>query len=146
VPTALKGRKRLGRYLEEAGLVTSAQIEVALNDQKATGMRFGEVLAARGWVKQQTIEYFMKKLVIPERQSRERQLQSSSSQPQSSSTSQPGRPSAGSIRDSSPASAEAPPPRQPQPQKSEVSHRREAPISKPLPSVPSSDGDVNWVG
>ncbi len=51
--------KRLGGYLVEAGLLTSAQIDVALNDQKLTGMRFGEILAARGWVKQQTIKYLM---------------------------------------------------------------------------------------
>ena len=44
-------RKRLGGYLVEAGLLTPAQIDVALNDQKLTGMRFGEILAARGWVK-----------------------------------------------------------------------------------------------
>jgi hypothetical protein len=44
-------KKRLGGYLVEAGLLTPAQIDVALNDQKLTGMRFGEILAARGWVK-----------------------------------------------------------------------------------------------
>lgn len=60
--------KRLGGYLVEAGLLTPAQIDVALNDQKSSGKRFGEVLAARGWVKQQTIEYLMQKVILPEQE------------------------------------------------------------------------------
>ncbi|WP_075597903.1 hypothetical protein [Leptolyngbya sp. 'hensonii'] len=60
--------KRLGGYLVEAGLITPAQIEVALQDQHFTGMRFGEILVARGWVKEQTVEYLMQKIVVPERQ------------------------------------------------------------------------------
>lgn len=59
--------KPLGRYLVEAGLLTPAQIEVALMDQACTQMRFGEILAARGWVKQQTIDYFVRKVILPER-------------------------------------------------------------------------------
>ncbi len=47
--------KRLGSYLVEAALLTPAQIDVALVDQAAVGVRFGEVLALRGWIKQQTI-------------------------------------------------------------------------------------------
>ena len=60
--------KPLGAYLVEAGLLTPGQVEVALNDQKVADMRFGEVLATRGWVKQQTIDYLMEKVVLPERQ------------------------------------------------------------------------------
>lgn len=59
--------KPLGSYLVEAGLLTPAQIEVALIDQAFTQMRFGEILAARGWVKQQTIDYLVQKVVLPER-------------------------------------------------------------------------------
>jgi len=59
--------KRLGCYLTEAGLITQAQIDVALNDQKIMDdMRFGEVLVARGWIKQQTLDYLIKKIVEPE--------------------------------------------------------------------------------
>ena len=65
--TSLAESKRLGDYLIEAGLLTEAQIEVALADQMTTGLRFGEVLTRRGWVKEETIEYLMKKIVIPER-------------------------------------------------------------------------------
>lgn len=59
--------KRIGGYLVEAGLLTPAQVDVVLNDQKKSGLRFGEILAARGWVKQETVEYFMEKVVLPER-------------------------------------------------------------------------------
>lgn len=57
----------LGAYLVEAGLITPAQIEVALNDQKIrSDMRLGEVLVARGWIKQQTLDYLIQKIIEPE--------------------------------------------------------------------------------
>jgi hypothetical protein len=59
--------KRLGSYLLEAELLTQAQVDVALADQQVTGMQFGEILVARGWIKQQTIEYLMQKVILPER-------------------------------------------------------------------------------
>lgn len=61
-------RTRLGSYLIEAGLITPAQVSVVLNDQQIeTDMRFGEVLVARGWVKLETIEFIMTRVVEPER-------------------------------------------------------------------------------
>ena len=61
-------RTRLGSYLIEAGLITAAQVSVVLNDQQIeTDMRFGDVLVARGWVKPETIEFIMKRVVEPER-------------------------------------------------------------------------------
>lgn len=63
------GLKPLGEYLVEAGLIAPAQVTVALNDQTVTGLRFGEILAKRGWVREQTIEYFMDKVIEPERRS-----------------------------------------------------------------------------
>ena len=48
--------KRLGDHLLEAGLITSFQLEVVMQDQEATGMRFGEILVARGWVKEEILE------------------------------------------------------------------------------------------
>lgn len=68
--------KKLGNYLMEAGLLTSAQIEVALADQQITGMRLGEVLVRRGWVKEETIEYLMQKVILPERTSSQNQSSS----------------------------------------------------------------------
>ncbi|MGB8702144.1 MAG: hypothetical protein WCD18_22235 [Thermosynechococcaceae cyanobacterium] len=65
--TSLSESKRLGDYLVEAGLLTDTQIEVALADQLTTGLRFGEVLVRRGWIKEETIEYLMQKIVVPER-------------------------------------------------------------------------------
>jgi hypothetical protein len=65
--TSITESKRLGDYLVEAGLLTVSQIEVALADQVTTQLRFGDVLIRRGWVKEETIEYLMKKVILPER-------------------------------------------------------------------------------
>ncbi len=70
--------KPLGQYLVEAQLLTPAQIDVALADQKATGARLGEILSTRGWIKQGTIEFLMQKVVIPDRQSPSDQPESAS--------------------------------------------------------------------
>lgn len=55
LPTNLD-HKRLGDHLLEAGLVNSFQLEVVMQDQEATGMRLGEILVARGWVKEEILE------------------------------------------------------------------------------------------
>ncbi len=63
-------QRRLGSYLLEAGLISPAQIEVVLNDQQTMQeMRFGEVLVARGWIKPETIDFVMKRVVEPDRAS-----------------------------------------------------------------------------
>ncbi len=51
--------KLLGQLLKEAGLLTDQQIELALFDQSTSGLRFGEILVRRGWIKQQTLDYFL---------------------------------------------------------------------------------------
>ncbi|MBM0743222.1 hypothetical protein JOY44_16660 [Phormidium sp. CLA17] len=81
-PSSLR-TKRIGGYLVEAGLLTPAQVNVALDDQKVNGLRFGEILAARGWVKQQTIEYLMEKVILPEQESLQQQDSSGDSTHQS---------------------------------------------------------------
>ncbi len=59
--------KRLGSYLVDAGLVTLAQIDVALNDQEfMDDMRIGDILVTRGWIKQQTLDFVIDKVVDPE--------------------------------------------------------------------------------
>ncbi len=132
--------KPLGGYLVEAGLLTPGQIDVALNDQKLTGMRFGEILAARGWVKQQTIEYLMQKVILPEKAAvRQQPPQQQAAQQQAA---QPGvskarllaEPSVMSRLDRDSSGSRKQPP------------RHDAPIAKPLPSVPAADDDVSWVG
>jgi glycosyltransferase involved in cell wall biosynthesis len=67
VNTSSEQVKPIGSYLVEAGLLSQSQIDVALGEQKATGNRLGEVLVKRGWIKEETIEYFMQKVILPER-------------------------------------------------------------------------------
>lgn len=52
-------RQPLGHYLKSAGLLTDAQINAILNYQAQTGMRFGEIAASKGWVKQETINFIL---------------------------------------------------------------------------------------
>lgn len=137
---AMPRSKRLGGYLVEAGLLTPAQIDVALNDQKITGMRFGEILAARGWVKQQTIEYFMQKVILPEQEAiyqHSRAVNARAAKDldvaQNKRLTDPTAASRSQIAQSASSETRKP-------------ARRDAPISKPLPSVPSKDDDVGWVG
>ncbi len=59
--------KPLGTYLIEAGLLTPEQLTQALQNQQKNSLRLGEIIAQQGWVNQQTIEYVMEKLIIPER-------------------------------------------------------------------------------
>ena len=59
--------KKIGSYLVDAGLLDASQVEIALNDQKLTGLRFGDIVVNRGWVKKQTLEYVIRKVVTFER-------------------------------------------------------------------------------
>lgn len=59
-------KKPLGEYLIEAGLINLDQLKVALIRQKASDKRLGEIVADLGWVQQQTIEYLIEKVVLPE--------------------------------------------------------------------------------
>ena len=54
--------KPLGEILMEAGLVSASQIEMALNEQKTHNLKIGEIFALRGWIKQQTADFFVEKL------------------------------------------------------------------------------------
>ncbi|PHJ56933.1 hypothetical protein VF14_36490 [Nostoc linckia z18] len=59
--------KRLGTYLIEAELITPEQLNTALKTQQLSGEQLGKILATHGFVKQQTIEYLMSNIVLPER-------------------------------------------------------------------------------
>ena len=59
--------KRLGHYLVEAGLLTQAQVETALSEQKGTGQRLGEVIVRKGWIQEQTVEFLIKQVILSER-------------------------------------------------------------------------------
>ncbi|HEY9706621.1 MAG TPA: WecB/TagA/CpsF family glycosyltransferase, partial [Oculatellaceae cyanobacterium] len=59
--------KRLGHYLIEAGLLNPIQIEAALSEQKESGLRLGELIVKKGWLKEQTIEFIIKEVILSER-------------------------------------------------------------------------------
>jgi hypothetical protein len=40
----------IGHYLVQRGLITEAELEQALAEQRESGLRLGEILVARGWV------------------------------------------------------------------------------------------------
>ena len=68
-------KKPLGQYLIEAKLLTPAHIEVALYDQKERGYRLGDILAMRGWVQEEIIEWIVQNKLLPERQVKENDLE-----------------------------------------------------------------------
>ena len=61
------GCKRLGSYLVEAQLLSPAHVEVALNDQRQTGYRFGDIVVLRGWVERELLESIVQNQLLPER-------------------------------------------------------------------------------
>ncbi len=162
--SSLTSPKQIGGYLVEAGLLTHDQINVALNDQQATGMRFGEIIVARGWLKEQTVEWIVTKVIEPERQTVNSQPAGSSADSARTKRQVMAQVAAPSspVQPSQPAGRPPVRPSQSQPSSAEpqvaariteaermaqrAAVRREAPIAKPLPSVGSPDGDVNWVG
>ncbi|MBE9202909.1 hypothetical protein IQ218_04860 [Synechocystis salina LEGE 06099] len=48
----------LGEILRDADLITEAQIQVALQDQQYSPLLIGEILAVRGWLHQETADFF----------------------------------------------------------------------------------------
>ena len=59
--------KRIGSYLIDAGLLTEAQVDVALNDQQTTGMKLGEIVVMRGWISEKTMQFVIDKVIDVER-------------------------------------------------------------------------------
>jgi len=55
-------------YLAEAELITPDQLDTALQAQKLSGKTLEEILITHGFVKQQTIDYFMTNIVLPDRE------------------------------------------------------------------------------
>ncbi|GAB4217590.1 MAG: hypothetical protein OHK0012_22510 [Synechococcales cyanobacterium] len=54
----------IGQILKRAGLLSDAQIQIALNDQTLQdGLLFGEVLVLRGWLKAKTLDFFLEHFV-----------------------------------------------------------------------------------
>ena len=51
--------KPLGKLLQEADLVSASQVKIALQDQERyNDLRIGEILSLRGWIKQETADFF----------------------------------------------------------------------------------------
>ena len=61
------GFSRLGTYLIDAELITTPQLDDALEEQKLQALPLGQILSSRGIINQHTIEYLMDKVVIPDR-------------------------------------------------------------------------------
>jgi hypothetical protein len=125
ISTAGLNLRPLGSYLIEAGLLTDAQVHVALNDQNMMDhMRFGEVLVARGWIKQQTLDYLISKIIEPEQE-----LARRDSLYTALLTQKPLPPTAltASVQSTAPTT-------------------EPLNVRKPLSSIPEDDSGVNWVG
>jgi N-acetylglucosaminyldiphosphoundecaprenol N-acetyl-beta-D-mannosaminyltransferase len=53
----------LGELLQQAGLISSLQVQLALEEQaRRAHLRFGEILSERGWVQPETIDFFVEQL------------------------------------------------------------------------------------
>jgi hypothetical protein len=59
-------QKFLGPQLMDAGLLSKAQVEVIYADQEHSGLSFGEVVVSRGWVKEETVNYVLRKFRLTE--------------------------------------------------------------------------------
>lgn len=62
LPKLLKKSQKqvLGHYLEAAGLLDKQQIIEILQTQQQTSLKFGKIAVDKGWVKQDTIDFFLK--------------------------------------------------------------------------------------
>ncbi|MEM8673058.1 MAG: pentapeptide repeat-containing protein [Cyanobacteria bacterium P01_G01_bin.67] len=55
----LSDNKPLGQLLNEAGLISAHQIEIALQEQiEIPRLKIGEIFSLRGWIKQETADFF----------------------------------------------------------------------------------------
>ncbi|MGL5074905.1 MAG: hypothetical protein ACRDBG_03585, partial [Waterburya sp.] len=50
----------IGQYFKQAALLDEQQIQIILQEQKQTQLRFGEVAIAKGWLQQQTVDFFLR--------------------------------------------------------------------------------------
>ncbi|MCW6037315.1 WecB/TagA/CpsF family glycosyltransferase [Spirulina subsalsa FACHB-351] len=56
-------KQPLGYYLKSAALLDSEQIQVILQEQSQRGERFGEMAVQKGWLKPETLHFFLNYLV-----------------------------------------------------------------------------------
>jgi hypothetical protein len=53
-------RKQIGNYFLQAGLLTENEINVILNEQKKGGVKFGSLAVLKGFIKEETLTFFLK--------------------------------------------------------------------------------------
>ncbi|MHC5597300.1 MAG: tetratricopeptide repeat protein [Nostoc sp.] len=57
--------KPLGKVLQQADLISSEQVEIALKEQtQIPGLRLGEILVLHGWLKQETADFFSQEWTV----------------------------------------------------------------------------------
>ena len=54
-----KERKLLGAYLEKAGLLEEKDIKEILKEQEVSNLRFGAIAVLKGYIKTETLEFFL---------------------------------------------------------------------------------------
>ena len=53
----------VGQVLKQAGLISTSQLDLALREQSLNQqMLIGEIFALRGWIKRETVEFFVDRL------------------------------------------------------------------------------------
>ena len=57
----------LGFYLQAAGLLNGEQIEGILIEQKHLGIKFGSMAVLKGWLKQTTLDFFLRYITPQQR-------------------------------------------------------------------------------
>ncbi len=60
-----KSKQPIGQYLKQAALLNEQQIQTILEEQKQSKLKFGELAIAKGWLKQSTLDFFLRYLTTP---------------------------------------------------------------------------------
>ena len=53
-------KQPIGQYFKQAALLNEEQIQIILHEQKQTELKFGELAIAKGWLKQTTVNFFLR--------------------------------------------------------------------------------------
>lgn len=57
-------KQPLGQYLKAAAILNQQQIDEILKEQERQKLRFGEISVRKGWVKQETIDFFLEAVTV----------------------------------------------------------------------------------
>ena len=57
-------KQPIGQYLKQAALLDESQIQTIVDAQKQSQLKFGELAIAKGWLKQATVDYFLRCLAL----------------------------------------------------------------------------------